>query len=139
MKKVVQNNLPLIIWKPEYNLGVHIVDEHHRGIMAAINALHYEMQRQQGESILTSIFKMMEEYTHIHFKIEEAFFEKFIFPDAVPHCALHSELMETLSNVGEQCMLNNDPCQLMDFLKKWWIDHIRTKDREFRDYLLGER
>ena len=139
MEKAIQNNLPLIVWKHEYDLGIHIVDEHHRGILAVINSLDYEMQRQQSESILMPIFKIMQEYTHIHFKIEEAFFNKFDFQDAIPHCAIHSELMETLNNVGDQCLLNNDPCELMDFLKKWWIDHIRMKDREFRDYLLGER
>jgi hemerythrin len=54
------------------------------------------------------------------------------------HCALHSELVDTLSKTGEKSVLSHDPCQFMDFLKKWWIDHIRNKDREFRDYALGE-
>jgi len=139
MKEVIQNTMSLIVWKHEYDLGIHIVDEHHRGIVSAINSLNYELQRQQGENVLVPIFKIMQEYTHIHFKVEEGFFEKFNFPDAVSHRALHDELLDTLSKVGERCMLNHDPQQFMDFLKKWWIDHIRTKDREFRDYALGER
>ena len=41
-KHVIQNNLPLIVWRPEYELGIHIVDEHHRGILTATNSLYYE-------------------------------------------------------------------------------------------------
>ena len=137
-KNIIQNTLPLIAWKPEYDLGVHIVDEHHRGILAAINTLHYEIQRQRGENALMPVFRVMQEYTRIHFEVEQEFFEKFNFPGTTAHKTLHSELMTMLSSVAEKSMIDNDPNQFMDFLKKWWIDHIRTKDREFRDYLLGE-
>ena len=137
-KNEIKNTLPLIAWQPEFNLGIHIVDEHHRGILAAVNTLNYEIERQQGEDALAPIFKIMQEYTHTHFKIEEEFFEKFDFPDTTSHRALHNELVDTLLKAGEKSLLNHDPSQLMDFLQKWWIDHIRNKDRKFRDHLLGE-
>jgi hemerythrin len=137
-KHVIRNTLPLIVWKPEYNLGVHIVDEHHRGILAAINSLYCEMQQKKCDSILVPVFRIMYEFARIHFKIEEEFFDKLDFPDAVSHRALHNELMETLSEVGSKSILNRDPHQFMNFQKKWWIDHICDKDRLFRNYLLGK-
>jgi len=136
MKNVIKNNLPLIIWKPEYDLGIHIIDEQHRGIVTVINCLFYEMQKKQGEGVLMPIFKIINEYSRIHFKIEEEFLEKFDFPDAIPHRALHDELIDKTSNVGKKSILNQDPYQFMDFLKIWWVDHICGKDRSFRDYLL---
>ena len=137
-KNVIQNTLPLIVWKPEYELGIHIVDEHHRGILAATNSLYYEMQQKRGESVLVPIFKIMHEFAYLHFKIEEEFLEKFDFPDMVAHRVLHNELMNKLSKIGEESVLNHDPYQLMDFLREWWIDHICNRDRAFRNYLLGE-
>ena len=137
-KNAIQNTLPLIAWEPEYNLGIHIVDEHHKGILTVINSLNHEIQRQQGEGMIVPIFKVMQEYTHIHFKIEEEFLEKFGFPDLVTHRALHSELMDKLSKVGEESVSKHAPHQFMDFLKEWWIDHICNKDQAFRYYLLGE-
>jgi len=80
----------------------------------------------------------MYEFAHIHFKIEEEFFEKFNYPDAVSHRVLHNELMDTLSKIGEKSILSKDPYQLMDFQKKWWIDHVCNKDRVFRDYLIDK-
>ena len=137
-KNVILNKPPFIVWELGYSLGIHIVDEHHRGILAAINSFNYEIQRQQGDSVLEPIFNIVREYTRTHFKIEEEFFEKFNFPDTASHRELHNDMMDMLSRAGVQSALSHDPEQLMEFLKKWWIDHICTKDREFRDFLLGE-
>ena len=67
---------------------------------------------------------------------EEEFLEKYDFPDLVSHRVLYKELMDALSKVGEKSIMERDPYQFMDFLKKWWVDHIGNKDRVFRDYLL---
>ena len=133
---IIQNTLPLIAWKPGYDLRIYILDEQHRGIVAAINSLYYGMQTKQSGDMLIPIFKIMHEYAHIHFKTEEEFHEKFDFPNAISHRALHRELTGALSKIGEESITHHDPHELMDFLKKWWIDHIRDKDRVFRDYLL---
>ena len=133
---VIQNTLPLIAWKPEYDLRIHVLDEQHRGIVTAINSLYYGMQTKQSGDMLMPIFRIMHEYSHIHFKTEEEFHKKYDFPDAVPHRALHRELTDALSKIGEESITHHDPYQLMNFLKKWWIGHIRDKDRVFRDYLL---
>ena len=133
---VIQNALPLIVWKPDYDLKIHIVDEQHRGIVTAINSLYYGMQSKHSGDMLMPVFKIMHEYAHIHFRTEEEFLEKSAFPDATSHRALHRELTDRLSKVGEESVLHHDPHQLMDFLKKWWIGHIRDKDRVFRDYLI---
>ena len=136
VKNAIQNTLPLIVWKPEFDLGIHIIDEHHRGITSAINSLYYEMQQKKGENVIIPISKIIHEFAYIHFKIEEEFLEKYDFPGLVPHRVLHKELMDELSKIGEKSIMDRDPYQFMDFLKKWWVDHICNKDRVFRDYLL---
>jgi len=138
VKNVIQNNLPLIVWKHEYDLGIYKIDEHHRGIVSAINSLHYEMQQQQGGSAIAPVFKIMHEYTHIHFKAEETFFDKFDFPDAVSQRGLHRELLYTLSGFAGKSMSRRDPYRFMAFLREWWLNHICSKDRELRDYLLAQ-
>ena len=127
----------LIIWQPEYNLGIPIVDEQHRGIVSIINSLYYGMQGEHDdrESVLAPIVDMMYDYTHIHFKTEENFLEKFKFPYIKQHHELHGELTGTLSKVSRKSLVNHDSYEFMEFLKKWWIDHICDRDRKFRDYL----
>ena len=133
---LLEHNL-FIIWKPEYNLGIPIIDEQHRGIVTTINSFHYGMQNNHVHEMLLPIIEMIHDYTHIHFKIEESFLTKCSFPNSESHHMLHQELIAKLNEVGRKSMIDKDPYQFMDFLKQWWIDHIRNEDITFRDFLLS--
>ena len=125
-----------IVWKPEYNLGIPILDEHHRGIVTIINSLHFGMQNNYVRETLAPIIEMMHDYVRIHFQIEEDFHQKTNFPNAKKHQELHHELTSMLNKLGKSSVMDKDSHQFMDFLKKWWINHIRSEDLQFRDHLL---
>jgi len=125
-----------ITWKPEYNLGIPIIDEQHRGIVSTINSLHFGMQNQYVSEMLTPIIDMMYDYTHIHFQIEEDFQTRIGYPDAKRHHLLHLELTAELNKTGHKSIFGKDPYAIMNFLKKWWIDHICGEDLQFRNYLV---
>ncbi|MDR0487141.1 MAG: hemerythrin family protein [Treponema sp.] len=130
------NHNVFIVWKPEYNLGIPVVDEQHRGVVSIINSLHYGIQSKHGINILKPVINMITEYTRIHFEVEENFLTICKFPDLKNHCELHNELIRALSDAGRKSVWEQDPGQFMGFLKKWWIEHICDKDRLFRDYLV---
>jgi len=123
-----------IVWKPEYNLGIPIIDEQHRGIVSTINSLHYCMQNNQGKKVLSPIINMMHNYTLIHFQTEEHFLEKIALPEAEKHRKLHRDLSSKLTDTGRSSLLDKDPYQFMNFLKKWWISHICNEDLIYRNY-----
>jgi len=137
-KHISFNHNVFIIWKPEYNLGIHIVDEQHRGIVSIINSLYYAIQNKGGGSALKPVMNMIHEYTRIHFKVEEEFLEKCDFPNLRQHIELHKELIEKMSKSEKDSGWASDPRQLMDFLKTWWIDHICDKDRRVFASLISE-
>ena len=126
----------LIAWKPDYNLGIPVIDEHHRGIVTTINSLYYGMQNKQDSSIIAPVVVMVYEYTHLHFKIEESLIEELNFPGVKQHHKLHEELVDKLSEYRKRNMWEQEPLQFLNFLKAWWIEHICEKDREFRDYIV---
>ena len=139
-KKVRQTSFEhniFIVWKPEYNLGIPIIDEHHRGIVSTINSLHFGMQNNYVKDMLTPIIEMMYDYTRIHFQIEESFLELIDFPNAKIHQGLHRDLSLRLSTTGRHSLLDKDPSLFMDFLKNWWIQHICGEDLIFRNYLVS--
>jgi hemerythrin-like metal-binding protein len=125
----------LVVWKPEYNLGIAIIDEQHRGIVSTINSLFYAMQHEHGHKLLGPIIDMVNDYTQTHFDLEEDFLEHCNYSELDRHRELHGELMETLKKVGRKSLLQQEPLQFLDFLKKWWIDHICNEDMAFRNYL----
>ena len=126
----------LIVWKPQYNLGIPVVDEQHRAIVATINSLHFAIQNEQGENILGPVIKMVSEYTRIHFETEESFFRACDFPDLESHQKMHNELTRKVSQIGEKSLENNNPLEFLDFLKNWFVDHICHQDRQFKEFLL---
>ena len=130
---VMEHNI-FIVWRPEYDLGIPIIDEQHRGIVSTINSLYFGMQNKHGESMLAPIIGMVREYTRIHFDIEEDFQRKCEYPMASHHSKLHNELTKTLSTIGKDSISHRDPYEFMEFLKKWWIDHICHKDRDFLNF-----
>ena len=132
---LLEHNI-FIAWKPEYNLGIPIIDEQHRGIVTTINSLFYGMQHNHMKDMLVPIIDMIYDYTHIHFRIEENYHEKCNYPGAESHRILHEALTDKLLDTGRRSVLDRDPYQFLDFLKQWWIDHICNEDMQFRDYLL---
>ena len=123
-----------IIWKPEYNMNIPIIDEQHRGIVTIFNSLHFGMQNNYVKDMLAPIVDMIYDYTRIHFQIEEDFINEINYPHAKEHHALHEELMSRLNHIGRKSILDKDPYELMEFLKNWWIGHICNEDFQVKKF-----
>jgi len=123
-----------IIWKPEYDLGIPIIDEQHRGIVTIINSLHYGTQNSNIKNILNPIIGMLRCYADIHFQTEEYFLETVKYPYAANHRLLHREYTSKLAGIERECSSDKDPHLLMGFLKKWWLGHICEEDMLFKHY-----
>jgi len=123
-----------IVWNPEYDLGIPILDEQHRGIVTIINSLHYGTQRSYIKNILSPTIDMLRSYADIHFQTEEYFLDAFGFPDAANHRLLHREYTSKLAGIERELSIDKDPHQLMGFLKKWWLGHICEEDMLFKSY-----
>ncbi len=124
-----------IAWKPEYESGILIIDEQHRGIVAAINSLYYAMQHGMGGVMLSHVVGMVTEYGKIHFRMEEEFHAKCGFPDDKQHRSLHLALIAETAVVGKRSIENHDPKEFLHFLKDWWVGHICHSDMDFKTHL----
>jgi hemerythrin len=135
IREALCNHDVLFTWKPQYELGISILDEQHRAIVATINSFNYAIQNDLGNSVLAPINSMIHEYTRIHFALEESYLSLCVYPEGKRHCSLHTKLLQKLSVVGNESLWRQDPHHLLQFLKDWWIDHICVEDFLFRDYL----
>lgn len=124
-----------IQWTAASELGIPIIDEQHRGIVTTINTLHYFSAQGQGVEVLLPTFKIMEQYSILHFKLEEALMQKAGFPNFEQHRQAHRELIEKTIAVRTRSTLEHDPTLALSFLKEWWVDHIRGNDREYVHWL----
>ena len=125
----------LFVWTPECELGIPIIDEQHRGIITTINSLYYAVYHNLGEHMIMPVVGMVNEYTRIHFEVEEKFLAEYKYPDLASHRDLHYKLVQRMSDTGRESMLHHDPYPFLDFLKDWWRNHIGVEDRKFRVYI----
>lgn len=120
-----------IVWNSNNKLGIPIIDEQHRGIVATINSLHYFIQEGHGLAVLKSTLDILEQYTHIHFQTEEALMKKIKYPDVEAHVLLHRALMKKTKEISGKSIAHKDPGMALIFLKKWWLNHINQEDRKY--------
>jgi len=123
-----------IVWKPEYDLGIPIIDEQHRGIVTIINSLYYGTQSSYIKNILSPTIDMLRSYANIHFQTEEHFLDTIAYPGAASHRLLHQEYTSKLAGIERGISVDKDPSQLMGFLKKWWLGHICEEDTLFKNF-----
>ena len=130
------NNV-FIVWKPEYDLGIPIIDEQHRGIVTIINSLYFGVQGGHIKNIFSPTIVMLRSYADIHFQTEEFYLDSIEYPGAADHRLLHQGYTSTLAGIERERSIDSEPPHLMDFLKKWWLGHICEEDMHFKGSNLG--
>jgi hemerythrin-like metal-binding protein len=126
-------NRPLfIVWQNTDEIGIHLIDEQHKGIVSIINTFYYMMQKKINCQLMYScIAHTMKEYSRIHFFTEESFLDIAKYDDAASHKKLHAKLTSQIDDIERKCLIENDASPLLDFLKQWWINHINIEDKKY--------
>lgn len=124
-------NLLYIVWSPDNELGIPILDEQHRGIVSTINSFHYFIQGGKGLGALRPTLRILEQYTRIHFTAEEALMKKAGFAGLEAHAERHRLLMQRTVAIARESASDQDAAPVLAFLKHWWLSHINQEDREY--------
>jgi hemerythrin-like metal-binding protein len=135
-------DMVLAQWHTRYDTGYTLIDDQHKSLFHAINALHNAMLRGQAEELLQRTLKTLHHYTTIHFETEEQFMLKTHYFDYEDHRQKHQMLR---AKVQEFLAAENadDPKKLTievsHFLTHWLISHINTEDQKMITFLREER
>ncbi len=78
---------------------------------------------------------MLKEYTKIHFKTEEDLLIKAEYPDLKEHLKLHVALVEKTEKISVNAVSNDDADLILQFLKKWWLEHINIEDKKYEPFV----
>lgn len=124
-----------IIWDDSNNLGIPIIDEQHRGIVATINSFHYFIQAGSGLDGLKPTLNILEHYTNIHFKTEEKLMNEAGYPNLADHIELREKLMKKTKEIAREATSLSEPEIALKFLKEWWLGHINKEDKQYGPYV----
>lgn len=122
--------------KPEYFIGIDLIDEEHKQIFAYANEayelLHEEFTPDKYDNI-SDILEKLREYTKRHFADEEAYMEsihyKRLFTQKVQHQAFIEKLEEfDLEHMQDSEDQDEQIMNILNFLTDWLINHILHVD-----------
>jgi hemerythrin-like metal-binding protein len=127
----------LINWCNEYSVSVREIDLQHKKLIAIINELNKNMVSDADRDDLQHIFNELVNYAAYHFSFEEKLFAQYSYSEIQQHMQSHSIFIEQLKNLikkfeGGDTTLN---FELMDFLKRWLVDHIMGTDKKYSAFL----
>lgn len=132
-----EENAQMIKWKPEYEVGIEIVDEQHKMLFRiadkAYDLLKNEFITDKYDAMV-EILRELREYAAFHFETEENYLEKVGFKKLFSHKMEHAEFIKQIDAVDlEELDLNQEEhvLTLLQFIVNWIDRHILEKDQQF--------
>jgi hemerythrin-like metal-binding protein len=119
-------------WKPEYNLGIELIDNQHQQLTGIIDELFVSVQElkqiEQAKIVIQKLF----DYTEFHFGMEEKYFEKFGWKESPLHKAEHKKFVNKILEF-QKVVDKGLPAtfQIIIFLKDWFANHVLVSDKQY--------
>jgi hemerythrin len=121
-------------WKPFYSVGDAAIDDQHKHLLGLIDDLHVAIKMGHGRERVQDVLEQLADYTTTHFEHEERVMRACGYPNFDAHKIMHDEMRRRASEfrANPNAVGEND---LLQFLKGWWVRHIRNQDKAYSPYL----
>ena len=126
-----------MVWKPEFSVGVALMDVQHKKVFTIINELQDAVEQRRASSVVAHALDEMTAYTQYHLREEERLLEQHGYPTLPEHRLKHEILTKRLLlfkksyDEGQTAIV---PVSLLSFLQEWWTRHILQIDMQYRDF-----
>ncbi|MFA7430065.1 MAG: bacteriohemerythrin [Rhodospirillaceae bacterium] len=131
----------LIQWDDAWRVGNSAIDYDHQMLVNITNQLYHLKQMPRAKNAeVKRLLDQLVDYVKRHFEREEAIFMASDYPHKNSHKAMHRDLTKVVEDIAtvfgrEPDLLNFD--EIMDFLKRWLMDHILKHDMGYKDFING--
>jgi len=120
----------LFDWKDEYSVGVKVLDEDHKRLVALINRLYKATQAGETKSTVGNVLDELLDYTRTHFRREEELMRTHGYQGLPQQIQEHARLLEQLTGIREQFHAGDVSLsgEVLRFLKRWLMGHVLESD-----------
>ncbi len=128
-----------IEWSSSFSTGVEWQDRHHKELFKRVVSLLDAMNVGLGKDEISRLFKFLDEYFIFHFDAEEKAMHKYNYPDTLSHIAEHTNFIEEISRLSEECRKGVSTATVIKTQSKvvdWLINHIGKSDKALGVFIL---
>jgi hemerythrin len=133
--------MPMIKWDANLDIGVDYIDDQHKQLVHAINELSVAVKYGMSKEVIEPITARLFEYASVHFLAEEQLLTDLEYAGIDEHKKQHQDFITAIRGLNKQFSYNKDflAIHIQGFLLEWFYEHIRTKDMEYRQFMLKNR
>jgi hemerythrin-like metal-binding protein len=128
------NQTKFFKWDQEYSVGVPEIDGQHKELMNLLNEVIYHSSDNKEEERIY-FDKRIEntvKFIATHFETEEQYLSKTDYEKYTEHKLEHKNLLEKMQNIKDEVQNNKlevDLFSLTEYLKDWFVNHIKVYDK----------
>ncbi len=130
-----------LIWQDEMSVGNAKIDNDHKYLISIINTVEAALEIEAPARDLSDYVFRLIDFSHQHFKREEAYQVDMNYPDRVSHKKKHEDLMRQIQHIHNNLFSQADsgayqfttPC-LVDTLQGWMMNHFKYEDMKMKEY-----
>lgn len=129
-----------IEWSNELSVGIEEIDSQHKVLVDLLNEIHEAMQQGRTTQVTRGIIERLDEYTRVHFAVEESLMRILHYPDYERHKEEHEKLIAQLAELHTKLEKGKGAIgfELAYFLKNWLTRHIMEVDRRYVAHFLAQ-
>jgi hemerythrin-like metal-binding protein len=130
-----------IHWTEMMSVGVPALDDDHKTLIKLLNLLHRSIGDPEEYGTLGTVLEALVDYAEHHFAREEQLMQDCRYPLLESHRKIHqgitSKVIEYRRRYDEDhTSVRAREC--LNFLHNWLIEHICTKDMDYRPWVFGQ-
>lgn len=129
--------MSLLVWKPEFAVGIESVDFEHEQMIKLINEIYDEMKMRRDADSIEQFMGDVLFAISAHFALEERIMRESGYAEYDAHKEDHEELLDQVRDLMDQFV--SDPEQgfklLQDRLSGWFEKHFATFDARLHGQL----
>jgi hemerythrin len=127
------------LWTPKLDLGIPVIDEQHRQLIAKLEELLLAVQKKGEDAHIRGLALFLQRYSLDHFRTEEDYMFKFDYPKVDEHIICHNVFRGNIIKVKEFVQRHPTSVEALQLIEsimvKWYLEHIQAVDQEFASFL----
>lgn len=126
-------------WSDELSVGIFEIDAQHQILVDLLNEIHEAIREGRTVEATKGIVNRLDEYTRVHFAVEECLMRILNYPEYERHKEEHDKLIVQLTDLHGKLEKGKGAIgfELAFFLKGWVTQHILEGDKRYAEHFLS--